>query len=91
MDGAGDCEMRFNRMMAAFNVDRGELEQDYPKVMLDARTTCVWCRSKRRCFRELEAGTAAKNAEHFCPNADILMVFANDPAPAVRDRAPLTR
>jgi hypothetical protein len=82
---ADGCEMRFNRMMAAFNLNRRELERDYPKVLLDAQTTCVWCRSKRRCFRELEAGTAARNAEHFCPNADILMVFANDPAQTAAD------
>ena len=79
IESAADAgDMRFTRIMEAFNVDRHELEQDYPKVLLDAQTTCMWCRSKRRCFRELEAGTAARNAEHFCPNADILMIFANN-------------
>ncbi|WP_202332570.1 hypothetical protein [Mesorhizobium sp. L-8-3] len=80
--GNGGSELRLYRMMEAFRVNGGELEQDYPRMLRDAEIACMRCRSKRRCFRELEAGTAAKNAEHFCPNADLLMIFAderNDP------------
>ena len=73
-------ELRIDRMMELFSVDRRELARDYAKVLLDAHITCLRCNSKRRCFRELEAGTAAAKAEQFCPNADILFVFANDPA-----------
>jgi len=65
-------------MMQAFGVDRRELEQDYPRVLRDAEMTCERCPSKRRCFRELEAGTAAAHAEHFCPNADLFAIFADD-------------
>jgi hypothetical protein len=52
--------------------------QDYPGVLRDAEITCVQCRSKRRCFRELEAGTAAANLENLCPNADLFLIFADD-------------
>ena len=72
------CELRIERMMRAFHVDRHELEEDYTRILLDAEMTCLRCRAKRRCLRELQAGTAVANAEHFCPNADRLFVFAND-------------
>ena len=70
--------LRLDRMIEVLGVDRSELEQDYPRILRDAGIACVRCRSKRRCFRELEAGTAAKNVEHFCPNADLLMIFADE-------------
>lgn len=83
--GIAASELRINRMMQAFHVDRRELEQDFPGVLRDAEITCARCRLKRQCFRELERGTAVANAEHFCPNADLLMIFANDEE-AVRQR-----
>lgn len=79
-------DIRIDRMMRAFHIDRHELEEDYPGVLRDVQATCLGCRSKRRCFRELENGTAVANAEHFCPNADVLMVFANDPDEAALRR-----
>jgi hypothetical protein len=82
--GGADPELRINRMMRAFRVDRRELEQDYPRVLRDAEITCERCRSKRRCFRELEAGTAAAHADQFCPNADLLAIFADDRAGSLR-------
>jgi hypothetical protein len=75
--GSGGSELRLNRMMEVFCVDRRALEQDYPRILRNAEITCMRCRLKRQCFRELEAGTAAKNAEHFCPNAD-LMILADE-------------
>lgn len=77
-------ELRIERMMRAFRVDRRELEEDYTKILLDAEATCMRCRTKRRCLRELEAGTAVANAERFCPNADLMFMFGSDderPAP----------
>jgi hypothetical protein len=65
-------------MMQALRINRRELEQDYPKVLRDAEMTCAQCRSKRRCFRELAAGTATANLENFCPNADLFLIFADD-------------
>src|SRR5262245_4356333 len=53
--GNGRPELRLNRMMKVFCVDRHELEQDYPTVLRNAEIACMRCRSRRRCFRELEA------------------------------------
>jgi hypothetical protein len=69
---------RIDRMMQLFGIDREELQRDYPKVLRDANMTCLYCKSKRRCLRELEAGTAIAHAEQFCPNADLFAIFADD-------------
>jgi hypothetical protein len=58
-------------------IDRQELQRDYPKILRDANLTCLYCKSKRQCLRELEAGTAVANAERFCPNADLFAIFAD--------------
>jgi hypothetical protein len=79
-------ELRINRMMQVFRVDRRELEQDYPRVLRDAEITCARCRLKKQCLRKLEAGTATANAEHFCPNADLFMIFSDDHNDSVRVR-----
>lgn len=71
-------ELRLNRMTEVFRVDRRELEKDFPRVLRNAEIACMRCRPKRRCTRELEAGSAAKNAEHFCPNADLFMILADE-------------
>ena len=76
--GAGSPQ-RIDRMMQAFGVDSQELQRDYPRVLRDASLTCLHCKSKRRCLRELEAGTAVANAELFCPNADLFAIFADGP------------
>jgi hypothetical protein len=68
---------RIDRMMQAFGIDSQELQRDYPRVLRDANVTCLHCKSKRRCLRELDAGTAAANAEQFCPNADLFAIFAD--------------
>ena len=76
--GGAQSDLRVDRMMQALRINRRELEQDYPKVLRDAEMTCARCRSKRRCFRELAAGTATANLENFCPNADLFLIFADD-------------
>jgi hypothetical protein len=38
-------------------------------MMRDMQRLCTACSQKRRCKRELAAGTAATNYPGFCPNA----------------------
>lgn len=78
---AGDAysDLRIDRVMKVLHIDRRELEKDYPKVLRQAELTCFRCKSKRRCLRELEAGTVAANVELFCPNADLFAIFADGP------------
>lgn len=63
-------------MMAAFSLDRAKLGQAGPATMRYAQLTCARCSAKKRCSRELVAGTARANADIFCPNADLFAFFA---------------
>jgi hypothetical protein len=60
------------RMMAAFHLDCEAIERGAPGTLRDIEITCGCCSAKKRCSRELAAGSAARNAGRFCPNADIL-------------------
>jgi hypothetical protein len=76
-DGAGSRRL-LERMMAAFRIDEREVRREYPAVVRDVEITCARCSAKKRCSRELAAGTAAANVDRFCPNADFLSVFGRD-------------
>jgi hypothetical protein len=58
-------------MMAAFQLDGAALREEAPGTLRDAELTCARCRARKRCARELSAGTAAENARHFCPNTEL--------------------
>jgi hypothetical protein len=57
------------RLLRAVGVDPGMLSRDDPAMMRDMQRLCTACRRKRRCERDLAAGTAANNYRSFCPNA----------------------
>lgn len=57
------------RMLAMHAVDQSLLDRTDPAVLRDMELHCSLCTEKARCARELAAGTAADNAEDFCPNA----------------------
>jgi uncharacterized protein YjiS (DUF1127 family) len=56
------------RMATEMGVDLAVLRYEEPGVVRDVSLTCSRCAAKRRCLRELDAGTAAFNARDFCPN-----------------------
>jgi hypothetical protein len=57
------------RLLHAVGVDPGTLSRDVPDMMRDMQRLCTACSHKRRCERELAAGTAVNNYRSFCPNA----------------------
>jgi len=57
------------RLLRDLGVDPGTLSRNDPAMMRDMQRLCSACSHKRRCERELSAGTAADNYRHFCPNA----------------------
>jgi hypothetical protein len=57
------------RLLHAVGVDPGTLSRDAPDMMRDMQRLCAACSHKRRCERELAAGTGANNYRSFCPNA----------------------
>jgi hypothetical protein len=66
------------RLLHALGVDPGMLSRNDPAMMRDMQRLCTACSRKRRCERELAAGTAANNYRSFCPNATSLETL---PAP----------
>jgi hypothetical protein len=64
------------RLLHAVGVDPEILSREDPAMMHDIQRLCAACSHKRRCERELAAGTAASNYRCFCPNAVSLETLA---------------
>jgi hypothetical protein len=60
------------KMLTALGVDKGDLARSEPLVLRDMERVCSMCISKRRCDRDLAAGTAAAHYEEYCGNADTI-------------------
>lgn len=57
------------KMLTALGVDLEDLARTEPLVLRDMERVCSMCISKRRCDRDLAAGTAAAHYEEYCANA----------------------
>jgi hypothetical protein len=57
-------------MLRALGIDEATLRRAEPALLLDMERVCSFCKQKRRCYRELAAGTAPANYLEFCENAD---------------------
>jgi hypothetical protein len=70
-DGSGSSQL-MQRMLASHHLAAETLERDLPDVYRDMAVHCAACTSKSRCSHELDAGTAARNADSFCPNSETI-------------------
>jgi hypothetical protein len=68
-------EQLLDGMMVAFHLDRARLREETPGALREAQITCARCSAKQRCSRELAVSTAAMNAVHFCPNANLFVML----------------
>jgi uncharacterized protein YjiS (DUF1127 family) len=57
------------KMLTALGIDQHDLARTEPLVLRDMERVCSMCISKRRCDRDLAAGTAAAHYEEYCGNA----------------------
>jgi hypothetical protein len=57
------------RMAAALGLDPEDPVLQEAAMARDLKRLCIACASKRRCRRELAAGTAGEHYREFCPNA----------------------
>jgi uncharacterized protein YjiS (DUF1127 family) len=57
------------KMLAALGIDQDDLARTEPLVLRDMERVCAVCIHKRRCDRDLAAGTAAEHYEDYCANA----------------------
>src|SRR5262245_2140892 len=60
------------KMMAELHIDQRAVVRVEPMVMRDLERVCSLCDHKRRCARELAAGTGAQHYADYCPNASTL-------------------
>ncbi len=56
-------------MLSALGIDQEALARTEPLVLRDMERVCAMCSHKRRCDRDLAAGTAAAHYEAYCANA----------------------
>lgn len=63
-------------MLIAQGLDAERVAAEQPATMRALEVACSNCHMTGRCLHELKVGTAADNAEHFCPNADTLSALA---------------
>lgn len=66
--GSGFPE-RLKKMFALLRVDGCAFQQTNPILLRDMQKVCTFCRNKRRCGRELRAGSAAEHFPDYCPNS----------------------
>jgi hypothetical protein len=59
-------------MLTALGVDETALSRAEPALLRDMERVCSFCTHKRRCHRELAAGTAATNYVEYCENSDAI-------------------
>ena len=57
------------RMLKALGIDQEALVRTEPLVLRDMERVCALCNQKRRCDRDLAAGTSAAHYGEYCSNA----------------------
>lgn len=57
------------KMLTALGIDQDDLKRTEPLVLRDMERVCALCNQKRRCDRDLAAGTAAEHYQEYCANA----------------------
>jgi hypothetical protein len=65
----GEEPLLVPRMLEALRIDPKAVARRDPATSRDIQRVCAFCDSKKRCGRELDAGTAAVTFETYCPNA----------------------
>ena len=65
----GTANELLGRTLAAYGLDADEIALRERAVLREIQSVCSRCEAKRRCQRELDAGTARAHASQFCPNA----------------------
>jgi len=57
------------KMLTALGIDHADLTPTDPLVLRDMERVCALCSEKRRCDRNLAAGTSAVHYQEYCANA----------------------
>jgi hypothetical protein len=57
------------RLLKALGIDAASLSRTEPVLQRDMMRVCASCRQKARCNYDLDADTAARHYDEYCPNA----------------------
>ena len=57
------------KMLTALGIDQDALARTEPLVLRDMERVCALCSQKRRCDRDLAAGSSAAHYQQYCANA----------------------
>jgi hypothetical protein len=64
-----DAADELPKILKALGIDQADLARTEPLVLRDMERVCALCNQKRRCDRDLAAGTSAAHYEEYCANA----------------------
>jgi hypothetical protein len=74
-EGAHDVS-GLSEMLARLRLDEAALTQADPDLIGALKRNCAMCVDWRQCHHEIEDGSAAYPAPHYCPNRDVLTDLA---------------
>jgi hypothetical protein len=57
------------RLLKALGIDAHDLASALPMLLRDMERVCAVCHHKRRCDRDIIAGTSPEHFADYCPNA----------------------
>ena len=60
------------KLLKALGVDEGSLARSEPQLLRDMERVCALCNQKRKCNRELAAGTSSEHYGEYCLNASTI-------------------
>lgn len=60
------------KLLRVLGIDHAGLARTEPLVLRDMERVCGLCQEKRKCDRDLAAGTSAEHYEGYCLNADTI-------------------
>jgi hypothetical protein len=82
------------KLLKALGIDATALTRSEPLVLRDMARVCAACQQKRRCNRDLKAGTSTQHFEEYCLNAATIDALeqrpnCDEPSSSTTDDAPL--
>jgi len=71
--------------MAALGLDPVEVSKIESQTFRDLQRVCSFCRSHRRCLRDLARDPGKPEWKDYCPNVETLMALDTMPWPSRRE------
>jgi hypothetical protein len=60
------------KLLRALGVDEGSLARTEPQLLRDMERVCAQCNQKRKCNRDVAAGTSSEHYGEYCLNASTI-------------------